>query len=168
MTLIYQLCCLCAQLLSRVWLSVTPRTVACQASPSMGFPRHKYWNELHFHLQGILPTQGSFKSTSPAWQADSLPLSHLGSPYQFCIAVWIITLFIYPWHLFCHPLTCHFKLIAWDLSVSIFHVVIPLWYLWFEKVLVYFNCYFNFWIYRGWMLGTRGVLFMASVLFFQV
>ena len=75
----------------------------------MGFPRHKYWSELPFSYPGVLPTQGSFKPTSPAWQADSLPLSHLGSPYQFCIVLWIISLFIYLWHLFCHPLTYHFN-----------------------------------------------------------
>ena len=36
----------------------------------------------HFLLQGIFPTQGSNSclSLSPALQADSLPLSHLGSP----------------------------------------------------------------------------------------
>ena len=32
----------------------------------------------HFLFQGIFPTQGS--TASAAWQADSLPLSHLGSP----------------------------------------------------------------------------------------
>ena len=33
----------------------------------------------HFLLQGIFPTQGS-KPHRLLWQADSLPLSHLGSP----------------------------------------------------------------------------------------
>ena len=41
----------CSVAKSCLTLSVTPRTVACQASLSMGFPRHKYWGELHFHLQ---------------------------------------------------------------------------------------------------------------------
>ena len=39
--------------------SVTPWTVAHQASLSMGFPRQEYWREFHFLLQGIFPTQGS-------------------------------------------------------------------------------------------------------------
>jgi len=30
--------------LSRVWLSATPRTVAYQAPPSMGFSRQEYWS----------------------------------------------------------------------------------------------------------------------------
>ena len=34
--------------------------------------------DCHLFLQGIFPTQGS--DTSPALQADSLLLSHLGSP----------------------------------------------------------------------------------------
>ena len=37
----------------------------------------------HFLLQGIFPTQGSNPHLLCVlhWQADSLPLSHLGSPY---------------------------------------------------------------------------------------
>ena len=35
----------------------------------------------HALLQGILPTQGSDQCLPP-WQADSLPLSHLGSPIR--------------------------------------------------------------------------------------
>ena len=49
--------CVRAHLLSLTL--VTPRTVARQASLSMGFPRQKYWSELPFPLQGIFPTQGS-------------------------------------------------------------------------------------------------------------
>ena len=41
---------------SRVWLFVTPWTVACQAPPSMGFSRQEH---CHFLLQGIFLTQGS-------------------------------------------------------------------------------------------------------------
>ena len=40
----FKLCCLWVKSLSRVWLSVTPWTVAYQASPSMGFSRQKYWS----------------------------------------------------------------------------------------------------------------------------
>ena len=58
---------------------VTPWTVACQAPLSMGFPRKKYWSELPFPLPGALPNLG-IKSTYPALQADSLPLSHQRSP----------------------------------------------------------------------------------------
>ena len=45
--------------LSRVRLSVTPWTVAYQASPSMGFSRQQYWSGLPFPSPGDLPDQGS-------------------------------------------------------------------------------------------------------------
>ena len=40
---------------SRVWLFVTPRTVAQQAPLSMGFSRQEYWNGLPFPSPGNLP-----------------------------------------------------------------------------------------------------------------
>ena len=67
------------QLLSPVRLFATPWTVAHQAPPSMGFPRQEYWSGLPFLSPGDIPKPG-IKPTSPAWQVDSLPLSHLGSP----------------------------------------------------------------------------------------
>ena len=45
----------------------------------MEFPRQEYWNDCHFLLQGIFPTQGS-KPWLLNWQADSLSLNHPGSP----------------------------------------------------------------------------------------
>ena len=45
---------------------------------SMGFPRQEYPNGLPFPSSGDLPDPG-IESASPAWQVDSLPLSHLGS-----------------------------------------------------------------------------------------
>ena len=57
---------------------VIPQTVTHQDPLSMGFPRQEYWSGLHFLLQGNLPNPG-IKPTSPTCQADSLPLSHLGS-----------------------------------------------------------------------------------------
>ena len=52
----------------------------------MDFLRKNSAVSCHFLLQGILPTQGSNrgikpKDQSPTWQANSLPLSHLGRPY---------------------------------------------------------------------------------------
>ena len=60
---------------------VTLWTIACQASLSMGFSRQEYEEGRHFLLQGIFPTQGSNPSLLCLlhWQADSLPLCHLGS-----------------------------------------------------------------------------------------
>ena len=68
-----------AQLLSCVRLFATPWTVARQAPLRMGFFRQEYWSGLPFPSPGDLPDQG-IKPVSPAWQADSLSLSHLGNP----------------------------------------------------------------------------------------
>ena len=54
------------------------QTIACQAPLSMGFSRQEYWSGLPFPSPGDHPSPG-IKPMSPAWQADSLPLSHLGS-----------------------------------------------------------------------------------------
>ena len=62
--------------LRHIQLFSTPQTVACQAPLSMGFPREAYWSGLPFFSPGDLPNPGS----DPVWQADSLPLSHQGSP----------------------------------------------------------------------------------------
>ena len=49
-----------------------------QTPPSMGFPRQVTWSGLPFPSPGDLPDPG-IEPTSPAWQADSLPLRHQGS-----------------------------------------------------------------------------------------
>ena len=64
---------------SVVFDSVTSWTVACLVPWSMGFPRQEYWVGCHFFAQGIFPTQGSNPCLLHG-QADSLSLSHLGSP----------------------------------------------------------------------------------------
>ena len=51
------LVCVC-QLLSRVQLFATPRTVAHQASLSMEFSRQEYWSGLPFPSPRNFPTQG--------------------------------------------------------------------------------------------------------------
>ena len=57
-------------------------TVACQASMSIGFSRQEYWSGLPFSPPGDLPNPG-IEPRSPALYADSLPLSHQGSPYDY-------------------------------------------------------------------------------------
>ena len=47
-----------AQLLSHVWLLVTPWTVAHQVPLSMGFSRQEYWSGLPFPPPGYLPKPG--------------------------------------------------------------------------------------------------------------
>ena len=64
----------------------TPWTVALQASLPMGFSSKNTGASCHFLLQGDLPNPGTepMSLTSPALQADSLPLNHWGSPYIWC------------------------------------------------------------------------------------
>ena len=63
-------------------LFATPWTAVHQVSKSMGFFRQECWSGLHFLLQEIFPTQGlnPYLLHLLDWQADSLPLCHLGSP----------------------------------------------------------------------------------------
>ena len=51
--------------LSCVGLFVTPWTVACQVSPSMGFSRQEYWSGSPFPSPGDLPNPGT-EPVSPA------------------------------------------------------------------------------------------------------
>ena len=66
-------------MLSHVRPFVTVWTVAWQASLSMEFSRQEYWSGLPFPSPGDFPDPG-IQPGSPALQADSLPLSHQGSP----------------------------------------------------------------------------------------
>ena len=66
------------QLLSHVQQFATPWTVASQALLSMEFPRQEHWSGLPFPTTGDLPNP-RIKPASPALQAGSLPLHHLGS-----------------------------------------------------------------------------------------
>jgi len=50
----------------------------------MGFPRQEYWSGFPFPTPGDLLEPG-MEPRSPALQADSLPLSYLGSPYTYKI-----------------------------------------------------------------------------------
>ena len=59
--------------------SLQPWTIALQAPLSMGFSRQAYWSALPFPSPGDLPDP-ELELGSPALQADSLPLSHQGSP----------------------------------------------------------------------------------------
>ena len=61
--------------------SVTPWTVAHLAPLSMGFPTQEHWSGLPFPPPEALPDP-EIESASPAWQADSLQLSHRGCPHM--------------------------------------------------------------------------------------
>ena len=67
---------------------VIPWPVAYQAPLSLGFPRQEYWRGLPFPSPRDLPDPGikpSAPAMSPTLQADSLPLSHRGSPSLFVL-----------------------------------------------------------------------------------
>ena len=59
-------------------LTLRSYRLAPQAPLSMGFSRQEYWSGLLYPSPGDLPDP-RIKPTSPALQADSLPLSHWGS-----------------------------------------------------------------------------------------
>ena len=67
---------------SCVWSFETLWTVACQASPSMGFSRQKYWSGQPFPSPEDLPDPGIKPASllSPAWQTGSLPSAPPGKP----------------------------------------------------------------------------------------
>ena len=72
----------CMQVLSRfscVRLLAMPWTVAHQAPLSLGFSRQEYQSGLLFPSPGDL-SDPRIKPASPVLWADSLPLSHQGSP----------------------------------------------------------------------------------------
>ena len=71
-------CCCCSVTTSCPTL-VTPWTVAHQSPLSVEFSRQEYWSGLLCPPSGHLPDPG-IEQGSPAWQVDSLPLSHLGNP----------------------------------------------------------------------------------------
>ena len=60
-------------------------TVICQSPLSMGFFRQEYWNELHFLLQEIFPTQRSnlHHLCLLHWNHIDYLLSYLGSQETF-------------------------------------------------------------------------------------
>ena len=76
----------CAQVFSHVWVFVTPWTLAPQVPLSMEFSSQEYWSGLPSPPGDL--SDPEIKPLSPAsllhWQADSLPLSHGGSP-NICI-----------------------------------------------------------------------------------
>ena len=90
--------CMYTQLLSHIWLFVTPWIVAHQAPLSRAFSRQECWNRLPFLLLGIFLTQGSNLHLSRLlhWQADSLPLWHLGCPAERVTLYYLLIFFFKP------------------------------------------------------------------------
>ena len=74
--------CACVCVCSVVSDSVALWTVAHQAPLSVEFSRQEYWSQLPFPPPRDLPNPGikTMSLEAHALQADSLPLSHQGSP----------------------------------------------------------------------------------------
>ena len=112
-----------------------PWTVASQAPLFMGFPRLEYWSGLLFPSSGDLPDPG-VEPNSPAWQVDSLPLSHLGSPKAqsilyivseyICISTLIyVCVYIYIYiYIYTHTHTHQYELIYIYISVLIYTYIL--------------------------------------------
>ena len=60
-----------------------------QAAPSMEFSRQEYWSGLPFPSPGDLPDPG-IESSSHAWQAGSLPLSHSKCCNSSKTQIWLL------------------------------------------------------------------------------
>ena len=93
----------CVYVLSCVQLSATPWIVALQVPLSMEFSRQERWSWLPFPSPVDLPIPG-IEPKSPTWQADSLPLSHQGSPVAI-LSEWVSEVAqLYP--TLCDPMDC--------------------------------------------------------------
>ena len=98
------------KLLSRVWLFVTPWTVAYQDPQSMGFSRQEYWSGLPFPSPGDLPDPGL-----PHCRQTLYRLSHQGSPSldRLCLWLWYLLWpksylrFFLKWNLLSHVRLCN-------------------------------------------------------------
>ena len=89
--LIFLLCCyimIKVKLLNRVWLFVTPSTIAYQTLLSMGFSRQEYWSGLPFPSPGDL-SDSRIKPWSHTGQSDFLqsepPKDKLSNYFNICL-----------------------------------------------------------------------------------
>ena len=72
---------------SHVWLAVTPWTVTCQVSLSIGFPRPEYWSGLLLPSPGDLSNPGIKPHLSPAlagWFFSTMATLPHGRPVAIC------------------------------------------------------------------------------------
>ena len=93
---------------SCVRLFATPRTVAWQASLSVGFSRQEYWSGLSCRPPRHLPDPG-IEPASPSLQVDSLLLSHWGRMIP-CVCI-VLVIEGFSSQVWAHPL--------WFLTVTL-------------------------------------------------
>ena len=116
--------------LSRVWLFVTPWTIAYQAPPSIRFSRQEYWSGLPFPSPGDLPDPG-IEPQSPAFQADALTSEPPGKPpnihsvqFSSVLSLSHVWLFTTPWIAACQ--TSLSITISWSsLKLTSIELVMP-------------------------------------------
>ena len=82
---------------SRVRLSVTPKTAAPQAPPSLGFSRQEHWSGLHFPLQFMKVKSESEVAQSYLTLSNpmvcSLPGSSVHGIFQARVLEWVAIAF---------------------------------------------------------------------------
>ena len=74
--------------------SVSPQTIACQASLSVGFPKQEYWNRLPFPSPGDLPGSG-IKPPFPALAGGFFTTAPPGKPKYLLYIFAITILFVF-------------------------------------------------------------------------
>ena len=95
-------CCYCC-----IVIKSFPAVCDHQTPMSMAFSRQEYWSGSPFPSPGDLPNPG-IEPMSPAWQEDSLPLSHLGNPKVASVS-WLLYTELH-WTLGCmHPFRSWFS-----------------------------------------------------------
>ena len=132
--------------LSRVWLFVTPWTVAYQPPPSMEFSRQAYWSGLPFPSPGDLPDPG-IKPRSPTLQADTLPSEPPGKPLTAVLGqpegkpAFSVQLFYLLWTDFYSPRSLFFSFLIYE-NVRVYWTC-----LWLERIIKgctnYISCQIN-------------------------
>ena len=75
--------------ISRIRLFVTPWTVACQASLSLGFPRQDYWSELPFLSPEDLLKPG-IQPRSPALAGRFFTTDQRGKPLNSYLSIYFV------------------------------------------------------------------------------
>ena len=100
----YSVCACVLRHFSCVWLCATLWTVACQAPLSMGFSRARIleWVAVPSSRGSSQPRDQTHGLSCNFWsQANSLPLSHSGSPSHFSHVWLFVTLWTWSTRLFC-------------------------------------------------------------------
>ena len=107
-----------------------PHRLACQAPLFMRLFQQEYQSDLLFPSLGDLPDPET-KSTSPAWQVDSLPLSQIGNLNSYLDD--LKNHFRINWRQEClwrlsdmGMMTLHFLNDICDLQISLFWVLFPI------------------------------------------